>query len=74
MRVTLAVAGPVPSVILIKQESVNRANGFLRELGRNEMRSPYLYSCCKGLARIGSLLCQVETMKRPRPLTVHFLV
>ena len=27
-------------------------NGFLGELGRNEMRSSYLYSCCKGLARI----------------------
>ena len=28
------------------------AKGFLRELGRNEMRSSYLYSRCKGLTRI----------------------
>ena len=28
------------------------AEGFFRELGRNEMRSSYLYSRCKGLVRI----------------------
>ena len=39
-------------ITAIKQESINRANGFLRELGRNEMRSSYLYSRCKELARI----------------------
>ena len=44
--------GTGSSAFLIRQETVNRTNGFLRELGRNEMRSSYLYSCCKGLARI----------------------
>ena len=34
--------------------SSNRSEGFLRELGRNEMQSSYLHSRSKGLARIGS--------------------
>ena len=34
------------------------AKGFLRELGRNDMQSSYLYSHCKGLARIAYYLRQ----------------
>ena len=44
--------GTGSSAFLIRQETVNRANGFLRELGRNEMRISYLYSRYKGMALI----------------------
>ena len=52
----LGRGGTVLSAIWIIQEPDNRANGFLRELGRNELRSSYLYSRCKGLVRIVLLL------------------
>ena len=52
--------GTGSSAILIKQESVNRTNGFLRELGRNEMRSSYLYARCKGRARKVWLITNVH--------------
>ena len=48
---------------------LSAAKGFLRELGRNEMRSSYLYSRCKGLAQIAyysrqSLSCSLNKRRR----------